>query len=93
MMIVGRNAEKSAAVAKSYELEWTITSGLVVHDYSGAGRSAYTVFFDAAATRPAPGRAGGTGHRRRKHISMRESRLALTATRDESCAGDEGRAG
>ena len=44
LMLVGRNAEKLAAVAKSYGAEWSTDLDKVLAD------PAYGVFFDAAAT-------------------------------------------
>ncbi len=44
LMLAGRNAEKVAAVAKSYGAEWTTDLGHALAD------PAFTVFFDAAAT-------------------------------------------
>ena len=44
LMLVGRNAEKLAAVAKSYGAEWTTDLDKALAD------PAFTVFFDAAAT-------------------------------------------
>src|ERR1051325_4738545 len=44
LMLAGRNAEKLAAVAKSYCAEWTTDLDQALAD------PAYTVFFDAAAT-------------------------------------------
>ena len=44
LMLAGRNADKLAAVAKSYGAQWTTDLGAVLAD------PAYTVFFDAAAT-------------------------------------------
>src|SRR5882757_6417999 len=44
LMLVGRNAEKLAGVAKSYGAEWTTDLDKVLAD------PAFTIFFDAAAT-------------------------------------------
>src|ERR1700704_1970718 len=44
LMLAGRNAEKLAAVAKSYGAEWTTAPDKALAD------PAFTVFFDAAAT-------------------------------------------
>ncbi len=73
LILVGRNAEKLAAIAKSYGAEWSTDVDAVLAD------PAYTVFFDAAATAQRQGvleRAIAAG----KHIYS-EKPVALTSAK------------